>query len=72
MIIYVKQACEFVSKDGSRYHCANGFIGCPPEWVANDPYFKALAQDGKITVHMDNKGAEVEAEKTEAGKRKKS
>lgn len=72
MIIYVKQACEFHSKDGEKYVCANGFIGCPPEWVAQDEYFKALARDGLITVHVDNKGAEVEAEKAESGRRKKS
>ena len=71
MIIYVKQACDFFNKDGEKYHCDNGFIGCPPDWVADDAFFRALAADGKITVHVDSKSVDAEAEKEEAKGRKK-
>lgn len=72
MIIHVKQACEFVSRDGEKFNCSNGFVGIAPEWVSHDDYFNALCHDGLITAHVDNKGAEVEAEKAESGRRKKS
>lgn len=71
MIIHVKQACEFMNKDGEKFHCANGFIGCPPEWVANDEYFKLMCDDGLITAHVDTKGVDVEAAKDEAEKSSK-
>lgn len=65
MIIHVKQACEFINKDGDKYQCANGFIGCPPEWVASDPYFKLLCDAGKITAHIDAKAVDEAAKKEE-------
>ncbi len=71
MIIHVKQACEFKNKDGEIYCCKNGFIGCPPEWLANNDYFKALCSSGLITAHIDGKSAEVEAAKEENNKKKK-
>lgn len=72
MIIYSKQACDFFNKDGEKFHCPNGYIGCPPDWVADDAYFKALCADAKITMHIDSKSVDAEAEKEEArGKKKK-
>lgn len=71
MIIHVKQACEFHSKDGEVYCASNGFIGTPPEWVANDEYFKLLCNCGKITAHIDGKSVDVAAAKEEASKKKK-
>lgn len=72
MIIYVKQACEFQNADGARFHCPNGFIGCPPDWVSDTSLFKAMAHDGMITIHADSKSVDAEAEKDEAkGKKKK-
>lgn len=65
MIIHVKQACEFINEDGEKFHCANGFIGCPPEWVANDEYFKLLCNAGKITAHIDSKDVDESAKKEE-------
>lgn len=71
MIIHVKQACEFMNKDGEKYSCQNGFIGCPPEWVARDEYFKLMCDAGLITAHVDTKSVDVEAAKDEAEKSSK-
>lgn len=72
MIIHVKQACEFRNRDGETYRCPNGFIGCPPEWVADNEYFKALCADGLVTAHIDSKSAEASAaaDESKKGKRK--
>lgn len=66
MIIHVRQACEFSNKDGDIFHCPNGFIGCPPEWVAHNDYFKSMCDSGLITAHVDTKSVDAEAEKVEA------
>jgi hypothetical protein len=74
MIIHVKQACEFINKDGDKYNCPNGYIGVPPEWVARDPYFQLLTNAGLITAHIDNKSVDAEIKKEEdegAAKKKK-
>lgn len=72
MIIHVKQACEFVNKDGEKFRCPNGFIGVPPEWVAHNDYFKSMCDSGLITAHVDTKSVDTEAEKSEkADNRKK-
>lgn len=71
MIIHVKQACEFHNKDGEVYHASNGFIGTPPEWVADDAYFKLLCDCGKITAHIDSKSVDSAVAKEEASKKKK-
>ena len=68
MIIYVKQAFEVTNKDGEKYSAKNGFIGCPPDWVAEDPFFKALCAESKITMHIDNKSVDVEQAKEESKK----
>ena len=66
MIIHVKQACEFVNKDGEKYQCPNGFIGVPPEWVAHNEYFCMMCDSGLITAHIDSKSVDAEAAKAEA------
>lgn len=71
MIIHVKQACEFVNKDGEKFQCPNGFIGVPPEWVAHNDYFKAMCDSGLITAHVDTKSVDAEAEKSEKSDNKK-
>ena len=71
MIIYVKQAFEVTNKDGEKYKAPNGFIGCPPNWVAEDPFFKALCAESKITMHIDNKSVEAEAVKDEQANKSK-
>lgn len=71
MIIHCKQACEFQNKDGELYHCSNGFIGTPPEWVANDEYFKILCASGLITAHIDSKSVDAAAAKEEPKGKKK-
>lgn len=68
MIIHVKQACEFVNKDGDIFHCPNGFIGCPPEWVAHNDYFKSMCDSGLITAHVDTKSVDESAKKEELPK----
>lgn len=70
MIIQVKQACEFTSKDGEKFHCFNGFVGLAPEWVQHDDYFKAMCASGLITAHIDTKSVD-EAVKAEEPKRKR-
>lgn len=70
MIIHVKQACEFKSASGDKYRCPNGFIGTPPEWVANNGFFKTLAAAGLITMHVDGKGVDVEVAKEDKKKGK--
>lgn len=70
MIIQVRQACEFTSKDGEKFHCFNGFVGIPPEWVTHDDYFKSLCASGFITAHIDAKAVD-ESVKAEESKRKK-
>jgi hypothetical protein len=71
MIIHVKQACEFVNKDGEKFRCPNGFIGVPPEWVAHNDYFKSMCDSGLITAHVDTKSVDAEAEKSEKSDNKK-
>lgn len=71
MIIHVKQACEFMNKDGEKFQCPNGFIGVPPEWVAKNDYFKAMCDSGLITAHVDTKCVDAEAEKSEKADNKK-
>jgi hypothetical protein len=71
MIIHVKQACEFVNKDGEKFQCPNGFIGVPPEWVAHNDYFKSMCDSGLITAHVDTKSVDAEAEKSEKADNKK-
>ena len=71
MIIHVKQACEFMNKDGEKFQCPNGFIGVPPEWVAKNDYFKAMCDSGLITAHVDTKSVDAEAEKSEKSDNKK-
>lgn len=71
MIIHVKQACEFMNKDGEKFQCPNGFIGVPPEWVAKNDYFKAMCDSGLITAHVDTKSVDAEAEKSEKTDNKK-
>lgn len=68
MIIHVKQACEFVNKDGEKFQCPNGFIGVPPEWVAHDDYFKSMCDSGLITAHVDTKSVDESAKKEEDAK----
>lgn len=63
MIIHVKQACEFSNDNGEVYHCANGFIGIPPEWVINNRFFKVLTKAGLITAHIDNKSVDEDLAK---------
>ena len=71
MIIHVKQACEFVNKDGEKFQCPNGFIGVPPEWVAHNDYFKLMCDSGLITAHVDTKSVDAEAEKSEKSDNRK-
>lgn len=71
MIIHVKQACEFMNKDGEKFQCPNGFIGVPPEWVAKNDYFKSMCDSGLITAHVDTKSVDAEAEKSEKAESKK-
>lgn len=65
MIIHVKQACEFTGPHGEKFRCPFDYIGQPPEWVANDAYFKDLCHCGLITAHIDNKSVDAEMKKEE-------
>lgn len=69
MLIHVKQSFEVTSKDGERFTARNNDIVVPPEWVVHNPFFKALCDDGKITVHVDSKSIELEQAKEEAAKK---
>lgn len=71
MIIHVKQACEFVSRDGEKFNCSNGFVGIAPEWVSHDDYFNALCHDGLITAHVDSKSVDASLAADEAKKSRK-
>ena len=71
MIIHVKQACEFVDKSGAKFNCPNGFIGCPPEWVAQNEYFQLLCRAGLITSHIDSKSVDAQLAKEEQAEKKK-
>lgn len=68
MLIHVKQSFEVKSKDGDKWNARNGDIVVPPEWVIHHPFFKALCDDNKITVHVDSKSIELEQAKEEAQK----
>ena len=69
MIIYSKQAFTLINKDGEKYHVKNGFIGCPPEWVEHDEFFKKLCDAGLVTAHVDNKSVDVAVAKDEQAKK---
>jgi hypothetical protein len=69
MIIYSKQAFTLTNKNGEKYHADNGFIGCPPEWVEHDDFFKALCEAGLVTAHIDNKSVDVAVAKDEQSKK---
>ena len=71
MVIHVKQACEFVNKDGAKFNCAKDFIGIPPVWVENDDYFKLLCGAGLITAHIDNKSVDENMKKEESSRKRK-
>ena len=74
MICHVKQSFEAKNKFGERFKARCGDIVTPPDWVLHDPYFKALCDDGKITVHVDSKAVDAqiaqEAEKQPDKKKK--
>lgn len=70
MLIHVKQSFEVKNKEGDKWSARNGDIVVPPEWVVQNAFFKALCDDGKITVHMSSQSVELEqareiAEKSE-------
>ena len=72
MIIHVKQSFEVKNeKDGTKWKARNGDIVVPPEWVIHNSFFKAMCDDGKITVHMDSKSIELEQAKDEQIKKEK-
>ena len=48
---------------------AASFIGCPPEWVEHDDFFKALCEAGLVTAHIDNKSVDVAVAKDEQNKK---
>ena len=68
MLIHVKQSFEIKNQEGDKWGARNNDIVVPPEWVIHHPFFKALCDDGKITVHMDSKSVELEQAKEEAQK----
>jgi hypothetical protein len=68
MLIHVKQSFEVKNKDGQKYSARNNDLVTPPEWVVHNDFFKALCDDGKITVHLDSKSVELEQAKEEAEK----
>lgn len=68
MLIHVKQSFEVKNADGERWSARNNDIVVPPEWVIHNQFFKALCDDGKITVHVDSKSIELEHAKEDAKK----
>lgn len=75
MLIVSKQSFECTNPStGEKFFCRNMDIVTPPDWVAEDPYFKALCADKKITCHIGNNSAEKEiivVEEEKASKRSK-
>lgn len=65
MIIHVKQAFEIRNQFGDTYRARNNDIATPPDWVASHPFFKALCDSGKITVHIDSRALEQQQIKEE-------
>lgn len=63
MLIHVKQSFCVKNKDGEKWSARNEEIVVPPEWVIHNDFFKALCDDGKITVHVDSKSVELEQAK---------
>lgn len=72
MIIHVKQSFEIQNKSGERWGARNGDIVVPPEWAAQNDYFRALCDSGKITVHVDSKALDVAVAKEEMAKQEAS
>lgn len=68
MLIHVKQSFELSNSDGNKWSVRNGDIVVPPEWVVKNSFFKALCDDGKITVHIDSRSVELEQAKEESEK----
>jgi hypothetical protein len=72
MIIHVKQSFEVQNNAGEKWRAKNGDIVVPPDWVAQNEYFRALCDSGKITVHVDSKALDLEVAKEEMLKQQES
>lgn len=72
MIIVSKQSFECVNPStGEKFVCRSKDIVTPPDWVANDRYFRALCDDDLITCHMDSKSVDTHLAAEEATTNKK-
>lgn len=66
MFIMAKRNIELPSADGSQKHkVAREFIGDIPDWACDTPYFRVLAEDGKIVIPATKKDSDIVAAGTE-------
>lgn len=61
MFIYSKRNVIIPAPDNSRnIFIKAGFVGDVPDWVGDTPYFKALVEDGKITIPPSHKDKDTQ------------
>lgn len=63
MIIHVKQSFLVKSPSGEVFKARNNDIVVPPDWVAQNEYFRLLCDSGKVSIHVDSKALDAEVAK---------
>lgn len=66
MIIHVKQSFLVKSPSGEVFKARNNDIVVPPDWVAQNEYFRLLCDSGKVSIHVDSKTLDAEVAKEAA------